>query len=231
MENRSVKVWLGDIESNEKAYPTHWSMLDKNERQQANNFKNDPLRQRYVAIHAKLRVLLAQTVDVDPSGLRILKAQHGKPYLADYPDVAFNLSHTANMMAAAIAFHYELGIDIEWCKPRANLSALVEKCFADEEKRYWQQLPDSKKLPEFYRFWTRKEAFVKATGRGIALGLKQCVINPNKPSEFLKIPEEFGPPSDWPIHDIRLDKEPSIVGALVMNTGTTANPIEVDYLI
>lgn len=231
MENRSAKVWLCNIEIDEKAYQAHFSLLDDNERLEANHFKNDLLRQRYVAIHAKLRTLLAQAVNADPSGLRIHKARHGKPYLADYPNVAFNLSHTANTMAAAIAFQYELGIDIEWCKPRTNLSALVEKCFADEEKRYWQQLPEPQKLREFYRFWTRKEAFVKATGRGIALGLTQCAVNPNNLGEFLKIPAEFGPSSDWPIHDICLGEEGSLIGALVMNSGATAIPIEVAYCV
>lgn len=228
MESRSIKIWLGEISNYEEEYPLHWSILDVNEKQQASNFKNEHFRLRYVAIHAKLRTLLAQAVDTNPEELRIEIAQHGKPYLTDYPDVSFNLSHTANTMAVAITSHCVLGIDIEICKPRANLSALVEKCFGEEEKRFWYQLPENQKTQEFYRFWTRKEAFVKATGRGIALGLKQCVINPIRPTEFLNIPEEFGLSAEWWIHDIENGKDTTIVGALAIKSDVIL-PIEQIY--
>ena len=70
-----------------------------------------------------------------------------------------------------------------------------------------------KKYQAFYRFWTRKEAFVKATGYGIALGLNQCVINPENPTEFLRVPENCGQASAWHVQDIDLGE--GIYGALV----------------
>ncbi|MBK8816964.1 MAG: 4'-phosphopantetheinyl transferase superfamily protein [Methylococcaceae bacterium] len=130
----------------------------------------------------------------------------------------FNLSHTGNKIAIAVGYRCQLGIDIELCKTRSSLSALVEKCFDKVEKNYWQQLPETLKAQEFYRFWTRKEAFVKATGRGIALGLKICVINPNQPNTFLRIPAKFGLPSEWRIHDINQLNDTSIAGAVVIKT-------------
>ena len=66
------------------------------------------------------------------------------------------------------------------------------------------KLPEHQKIPEFYRFWTRKEAFVKATGHGIALGLNHCVINPENPTEFLRVPENCGQASAWHVLDIDL---------------------------
>lgn len=222
MESRPVKIWLGEIAMDEADYPLHLSMLDENERQQANNFKNDQIRRNYVVIHAQLRKLLGNAVDTPPEKLRILKAQHGKPYLAGFPNVTFNLSHTANWAALAIAYRcdigIDIGIDIELCKARANMAALVEKCFGEEEKHYWRQLPENLKAYEFYRFWTRKEAFVKATGRGISLGLKQCTINPYCPNEFMKIPEGFGATSEWRIHDLDIKNTEAIAGALAVKS-------------
>jgi 4'-phosphopantetheinyl transferase len=152
----------------------------------------------------------------DPAQLRIHMAQQGKPYLADYPEVAFNLSHTADKMAVAMAYNCDLGIDIEQCKARTNLAALVEKCFGEEEIGHWENLPDSLKMEEFYRFWTRKEAFVKATGIGIALGLKQCVINPGNPACLLRIPQAVGYPSEWQILDLPLGRP--IYGAVAIKS-------------
>jgi 4'-phosphopantetheinyl transferase len=212
----AIKLWQGDIAGAEIDYPYYWRILDATEQHHATGFKNGQLRGRYVEIHARLRIVLGNTINAAPEQLRIHKAEYGKPYLLDYPDLAFNLSHTANKMVIAIASHCALGVDIEQCKPRKNLAALVDKCFAEEEKAYWQQLPQSQQTHTFYQFWTRKEAFVKATGRGIALGLNECVINPENPTELLKIPSTYGNASEWLIQEI--DMGEAICGAVVSKT-------------
>lgn len=212
MDSPTIKLWHGDCAGSETKYPHYWRILDQTEQQHANSIKNVQLHRRYVEVHARLRILLGDAVNTAPEQLRIQKAEFGKPYLVDYPDLTFNLSHTGNMMVVAIAYNCELGIDIEQCKPRENLAALVDKCFAEEEKSYWQDTPVPQQTQVFYRFWTRKEAFVKATGRGIALGLRQCVINPQNPRELLRIPDGYGQASEWLIKDIDLGE--SICGAV-----------------
>ncbi|MGR8980970.1 MAG: 4'-phosphopantetheinyl transferase family protein [Gammaproteobacteria bacterium] len=184
-----------------------WPLLDTNEQAAAVSIKNAARRVRYVAAHGYLRNLLSETVDEAPQKLRILKNEYGKPFLADYPKIAFNLSHSANFLIIAIGRDCRLGIDIEVCKPRANFPALVQKCFGDIEAAWWNSLPESEKIREFYRFWTRKEAFVKAVGRGIALGLNRCIVNPEHPTRWLSVPESCGAASDWHILDINLGRE------------------------
>jgi 4'-phosphopantetheinyl transferase len=202
-----IKLWQGSIAAIEEDYPHYWCILDPSEQHLASTIKNEQFRKRYVEIHARLRIFLGDVVNAVPGQIRIHKTDYGKPYLVDYPDLAFNLSHTTNKMVVAIADNCDLGVDIEQCKPRANLAGLVDKCFAEVEKSYWQKLSQPHKIKAFYHFWTRKEAFVKATGRGIALGLKQCVINPESQNQFLTIPE-------WMIQEI--DMEDTICGALVV---------------
>lgn len=212
MDSHAINLWQGEITATEANYQRYWCILNQTEQQHACTIKNRQLHSRYVEIHARLRILLGNAVNAGPEQLSIHKAEYGKPYLADYPELAFNLSHTANKMVVAIAYNCELGVDIELCKTRTNLPALVDKCFAEEEKNHWQQLPEPQKTLAFYRFWTRKEAFVKATGRGIALGLKQCAINPENPKELLRIPKDYGQASEWLMQDIDLGG--SICGAL-----------------
>jgi 4'-phosphopantetheinyl transferase len=212
VDSPEIKLWQAEIAGTEADYQHYWRILAPSEQQHAHAIKNRRLRGRYVEIHARLRIVLGDAVNTEPERLIIHKAEYGKPYLVDYPELAFNLSHTADKMVLAIAYGCELGIDIEQCKTRANLAALVDKCFAEEEKDYWQQLPEPLQTKAFYQFWTRKEAFVKATGRGIALGLKRCVINPGKPKELLRIPKGYGLASEWLIQDIGLGE--SMCGAL-----------------
>lgn len=185
-------------------HPIFWGILDTHERAQAEKFKTPLLRQRYIEVHGQLRLLLAKTLNQPAAQLRIARTAQGKPYLPDYPTLAFNLSHSAEHWVIALSRHCQLGIDLEVCQARVNLLGLVERCFAAEEIGYWQQLPETEKNLAFYRYWTRKEAFVKATGVGITLGLNQCAINPQQPNTFLSVPSQYGPTQAWRIHDIEL---------------------------
>ena len=216
MDVPNFKLWQIDIADSAADYVQNWSILSRHEQIQAQAFSHSERQQHYVATHARLRIILAEALNENLQQLEIRRTEYGKPYLVDFPDMAFNLSHSGNKLVIAIAKNHELGIDIETCKPRKNLSALVEKCFAETEQHYWQQLPDALKVSSFYQFWTRKEAFVKATGRGIALGLNQCVLNPENHNEFLAVPTAYGAASAWRIHDIAVGD--TMCGAVVLKS-------------
>lgn len=211
----SADLWYGKLTVTASDYPHFWPLLDKSERAHAEKLASPLLQQRYVEVHGHLRNILSRYLAQPPEKINIKKAAHGKPYLTDYPDLTFNLSHTANNLVIAVAQGCQLGVDIEHCKPRSNLALLVDKCFADVEAAYWHQLPETEKTTAFYCFWTKKEAFVKATGRGIALGLKSCVTDPANPGVFLNLPADYGQTSAWKILDINLPASQSLCGALV----------------
>jgi 4'-phosphopantetheinyl transferase len=204
MKSEIIKIWHGNIIAGDAHYQAYWHAMDEAEQAHAGKIKNVLLHKRFVEVHGRLRNVLATTLNQSPEKIRIKKAEHGKPYLVDYPELAFNLSHSADSLMIAVGWNCQLGVDIEICKPRINLTGLVDKCFAEEEAAYWNKLPEDRKKTEFYRFWTRKEAFVKATGRGIGLGLNICVINPENPTEFLRVPDNYGQASTWHVRDIDL---------------------------
>jgi 4'-phosphopantetheinyl transferase len=205
LEKNEIKIWYGQVKGEDSFYQSYWHVLDDAEKNQANKMHSPLLHKRYVEIHGRTRQLLSKTLNLAPEKITIKKAEHGKPYLVDYPELAFNLSHSAEKMIMAFAWNCRIGVDIEIIKQRVNVIGLVNKCFGVEEITYWNQLPDTEKNQVFYRFWTRKEAFVKATGEGILLGLNHCVINPENPKEFLRIPNQCGKPSEWHLQDIDLD--------------------------
>lgn len=203
----AIDVWHDSLTINHAQYLQEWQILDNTEKTQAERFKNPQLQQRYVAAHGRLRHILAHYLNVSPASIRIEKTVQGKPYLVDYSELAFNLSHTGNHLLVAVAENCQLGVDIEQCKHRAGLSSLVHKCFSTEEALYWQRLPEAEQLSEFYQFWTRKEAFVKATGFGIALGLRECVLNPEYPSVFLAVPTVCGTACTWQCRDLAVGEK------------------------
>jgi len=218
LNKRDIELWRGYLD--DMPEQRYWPVLDAAEQAHAGKLKNALMRKRYAIAHGSLRQLLAAYLNAQPAQIRINKALHGKPYLADHPELAFNISHSDGHLLIAVGWNCELGVDIESCRDRKSLAGLVEKCFADEEADYWHRMPQAEKNREFYRFWTRKEAFVKATGRGIALGLDQCVINPERATEFLRVPESCGAPGQWRVRDINLG--PDVCGALAVKAAEIA---------
>lgn len=201
MNTDTLYLWHGNSDDDTR-YLDYWRVLDTNEQTRAEKFSNDLLRKRYVVAHGRLRQVVAQLLNEAPEKIRVAKTAHGKPYLADSPELAFNLSHSAGAMVIAVGWLCQIGVDLERCQPRAGLHGLVEKCFAEEEIAYWNSLPKAQQTVEFYRFWTRKEALAKATGRGIAIGLNQCVVNPEHQDAFLRVPAVCGLASTWQVLDI-----------------------------
>ena len=95
---------------------------------------------------------------------------HGKPYFPSHPDVHFSVSHTGNLWACAFADR-EVGLDVQEHRENddpARLARLAKRWFSDGERRYLEER--GYEPAEFYRIWSRKEAFVKYTGDGIGEG-------------------------------------------------------------
>jgi 4'-phosphopantetheinyl transferase len=215
MADDTVALWYGHVDVQKEQFGHCWRMLDTFEQAYAKSLKNELQQKRYIEVHGRLRQLLSGILNQAPEKLLIEKTAFGKPYLAEHPEQVFNLSHSANDYMIGIGLNCQIGVDIEHCKARADFSGLAKKCFAEEEIQYWNGLPEDQKATVFYRLWTRKEAFVKAVGRGLALGLKDCVFNPEKPDELLRIPSNYGSPANWRVFGI--DRGQGLCSAVVVD--------------
>lgn len=100
--------------------------------------------------------------------------KYGKPYLSDYPEIHFNLSHSRQMVLAVFA-KTEVGCDIEWMGEGEE--ELARKFFCPGEYAYIKRQPEGvKRSQAFYRIWTLKESFLKAAGLGLGLSLNAFEI-------------------------------------------------------
>ncbi|GAB4259492.1 MAG: hypothetical protein Kow0065_09510 [Methylomicrobium sp.] len=215
MRPGAVDVWFGVLRSDPSLYRDDYALLSDSERAIADQRRTPEMRCRYAEIHAQKRRILARYVNRRPQTIAIATGEYGKPYWVDHADWSFNLSHSGDCYIIAVAKNCRLGIDIEQLKDRPNVAGLVAKCFAPTEIAYWQALPEERRNGAFYRCWTRKEAFVKATGRGIVLGLDRCVTDPNDPRRMLEVPDDYGPASLWHLVDLALPGE--LVGAVAVD--------------
>jgi 4'-phosphopantetheinyl transferase len=125
--------------------------------------------------YAFLKQLLARCTGNRAEAVRFTQNRYGKPELApgitDQP-VRFNLSHTRGLAVCALTLAHEIGVDIEHLERSVNLS-IADRFFSHQEAEAISRADASLKQTLFFRFWTLKEAYAKATGRGLAIGLDQ----------------------------------------------------------
>lgn len=93
----------------------------------------------------------------------ILYHPSGKPYLANYPNIHFNLSHSKTHVSVALNLSSPVGIDVE--NIRKVSPSLIQRVCNDTEKETIRL--SSNPTSEFLKLWTRKEAYLKYTGQGI----------------------------------------------------------------
>ncbi|MCK5830957.1 MAG: 4'-phosphopantetheinyl transferase superfamily protein [Methylococcales bacterium] len=205
VKSNFVDLWYGEFLLKDTEDKDYWALLNQCEKKKAATFSRKDLQQKYIKTRGIVRIILASYLNSDPKKIIIKTGEYGKPFVLD-EEIYFNLSHTGNKLVIVVSNCTNVGVDIEKCRFRKSLPALVEKCFSDTEISYWNALPEKQKTHMFFRFWVRKEAFVKAIGRGIAVGLNQCVINPDNQNYFSYIPIDYGFALDWKIIDVLLDE-------------------------
>ena len=144
--------------------------LDPQEREAWQRYMPGP-RRRFALCRAVLRAILCDYLGCGNEGLSFGVSGHGKPFavVAGEPSgVAFNVSHTASHGLIALAPSGRLGIDVEERIPKPSLDTLIEAVMGAEEQADLAVLAGNERLELFYRFWTFKEALIKALGTGFS---------------------------------------------------------------
>lgn len=174
----AVDVWLGDTAALRGA--TDRELLDAAERERADRFRREELRVDYAAAHAFLRRVLSRYAAVEPAAWRWSIGEHGRPDIdsaasglpAEAGALAFNLSHTTDLVAVAVARVPAVGVDVEWLERPNDLRRLAGAKFAAAEvKRLDREREEGPFRRRFFHYWTLKEAYLKARGTGITLPL------------------------------------------------------------
>ena len=122
-----------------------------------------------------LRHLLAEQAGTVPETLRFAVGDQGKPFLPDYPDLHFSLSHSGGIALAAIG-GAALGCDIEACDPATADPLVAGRLFSAAERAMLAPLSGAAWTAAFFDIWVRKEAYVKAIGTGLSTPLQSVCV-------------------------------------------------------
>jgi len=125
--------------------------------------------QRSDRAEAALRIALGMYLDRSPESLAFALGPGGKPELTGPAgrDVHFSLSHSGDRCVIAVSAEGPVGVDVEEIRQVPELVGIAQSRFAPGEAAEILALSGEQRLRTFYRCWTRKEAYLKATGAGI----------------------------------------------------------------
>ena len=201
------------------------ALLTPAERARADRFARACDRRRFVVARARLRELLAERLNTSPRSIKLTYGPAGKPALAPRTggtSLRFNVSHCGDMAAFALVDGREVGIDIEEVRPITDADDIATLVFSDRERSEYRDLPPDAKCRGFFNGWTRKEAFIKAVGAGLAYRLDQFDVSlaPGQPARLLRVGADSGDRTPWTLQ--AFDPAPGLVGAIVTGSAETA---------
>lgn len=177
---REAHVWAATLAQSAEHILLCKRCLSPDELDRAGRYHFDRDRNRFIAGRGLLRAILASYLDREAGQLQFDYSARGKPALAahvvDGP-LHFNLAHSDDLMLLAITRDGAVGVDVERLRPVDMVEEIAERFFAAQESSGLKALPDTKKSAAFFNLWTRKEAWLKATGEGIAESLSQVEVS------------------------------------------------------
>lgn len=157
------------------------SLLTNDERKRKNRFRFHQHRHLYLVTRAMEKTLLARYTGIAINEIVCHRNSHGKPYLCQSNENAlwhYNLSHTDDLIVMAITQGTELGVDVESTHRSVAYQNIMHSFFTKSEiDDIERQVTKKEKNKRFYQYWTLKEAYIKAIGKGIATTLQGIEFN------------------------------------------------------
>lgn len=167
-----IDLWLAYYDEFQQDLPRLLDLLSKDERTKSNCFHFADDRLRYVVTRAMVRTVLSRYADVPPSAWTFETNAYGRPEIASTlselaGDLRFNLSHTRGLIALGVGRGFSLGVDVEHLERQPAL-AVAKRYFSSVEAAELASLDPEPQAQRFFEYWTLKESYIKAHGKGIA---------------------------------------------------------------
>jgi 4'-phosphopantetheinyl transferase len=175
-----VAVWSVDLDCAGACLPQLERVLDAEETARGRRFHFARDRAHFIASRGLLRIALGACLGAPPAEVRFCYGPNGKPALdagMNAGGLEFNVAHSHGRLLIAVVRGHAVGIDVEKARPEVEIETIAERFFCPEETRQLRALePGDARREGFFNCWTRKEAYLKAHGEGIAYGLERFAV-------------------------------------------------------
>jgi 4'-phosphopantetheinyl transferase len=180
LDDGELHLWLMPVRYDVASTRAPLTWLDATERKAFDELLFERDRMLYAQAHGWLRRILGEYLGCAPPAVRLRRDARGKPLLAardDLPSLRFNLSHTHSAVLVGVCTRAEPGVDIERVRPLKDFGAMARAVLHPcEQRSLAKPMPPQRRLHDFFRVWTAKEAYTKALGTGLMHGLREVVV-------------------------------------------------------
>lgn len=218
-EINKIHVWRILLAEAASCLQSLQQTLSHDELTKAERFHFEKDRRQFMVSRGALRAILSQYLDINPSALCFDYNPYGKPSLMvekGGDTLHFNLSHSHGIALIAITKNREIGVDVELIDANFPYQQIAERVFSPVEKAVLRSLPEPIQLKAFFTCWTRKEAYIKAVGKGLSIPLDcfDVTLAPGEPAALLNFQEKPEEASRWSL--IELIPSPDTVATVAV---------------
>jgi len=220
-DGHRVEIWRFSLDVADAKLRQFKALLSEDEIARAERFVQKAHGDNFVVARGRLREILCQYTGGEATAFKFEISETGKPSLTTPGEVEtpvhYNITHSGGAAAIALCKSAQVGIDIERVRPVHE--GLAQLYFAASEVAALDALSEPERLDAFFRCWTRKEAFVKATGEGIRRGLDSFVVSveDGTGAGLISIDQDEAAAKAFLLRDF--DAGPSMAGAVCVDMG------------
>lgn len=210
LESGEVHVWRVDLEQPDDVVQQFRATLENDETSRADRFHFEKDRRAFTVSRGFLRHVIGRYLKTKPAAVRFAYGPYGKPALDGEhknSSLRFNMSHSRAVGLVAVTEARELGVDVEYIRADFASEEIARRFFSPSEVEAFNALPQEQQVAAFFRCWTRKEAYIKAIGRGLSQPLDgfDVTLAPDLPPALLRADEDDA--SRWSLNDIDVEKD------------------------
>lgn len=211
-----VHVWRIPLRRDAVRISESVRLLSEDERRRMARFRFDVHRERFALRRGALRILLGRYLGEDPAAIVFRYSSRGKPDVERPPSAGrlrFNLSDSEELAILGVTTAAEIGVDVERLRELPDVDDLARRYFSIAERKEYASLAPERRTAGFFNCWTRKEAWLKARGEGLAVDLRSFDVSltPGSAARLLATRDPAEDSGRWSLH--AWEPEPGFVAA------------------
>ncbi len=214
IEMGEVHVWRAGLDRADSVVQELRETLGADEIDRANRFHFERHRRDFIVGRGLLRRLLGLYLGVEPAALKFSYGPYGKPALDSSDRLRFNMSNSHGVALFAFSEGMNVGVDVEHIRADFASEDIARRFFSAVEVANLCALSGEEQVEAFFRCWTRKEAFIKVTGKGLSQSLEEfdVTLAAEVPAALLRVRDDEA--ERWELFDVEVGE--GYAGALAV---------------
>lgn len=220
IKHNEVHIWCIRLNLFREKLKGFYSVLSSDERIRADNYHFLRDQESFVIARASLRNLLGYYLNIDPKQIVFSYNSYGKPYLELETNLnytlQFNLSHSENIILLAFSENIRIGIDVEKIYSTSDLLDVAHRYFSSVEYKRLMTMPRIKREKAFFKYWSRKESYIKGLGKGLSIPLNSFDVSIDSDTQPILLDVRNDHMCNWIIYNLDVGSE--YAGAIAVDS-------------